>query len=108
MSFDKTQALAVINSIVIDEKPIKVDQQQLAAALDELFAKQAEKVIVDDVPTDKTVTGIDFHVYGGPDDHTSDLDEKVVAIYLIAGVVDQRGDFHEDAGHPSVRVPILA
>jgi hypothetical protein len=108
MSFDKAQAIAIVNNIIDGDKPIKVDQQKLSDALDELFAKQQVKVTIDDVEFDKTVMGIDYHIYGGVEDHNSDLDEKVIAIYLISGFVDKNGDFHEDAGHPSARVPVLA
>lgn len=108
MSFDKAQALAFINSVEINHKPIKVDQRKLSDALDNLFARQQVKVMFNDVETDKTVQGIDCHVYGGTDDDTSDLNETVMAIYLISGVVDKLGTFHEDDGHPSVRVPVIA
>jgi hypothetical protein len=94
----KQEAMTELNAVVWNDKPIKLDQDKLSLALDELFALAA----------DKEIRGLDYHIYGGKDDDTSDLDETVIAFFLITGRTDpETGFFHQDLDAlPTRRIPL--
>src|SRR3954467_4363558 len=105
MTFDKAAATAALADVSIEPGILskvggKPDAEKLSTALDELFERAKSD--------GETVSGVDYHIHGGELDHTSDLDETFLTIWLISGTVDEHGLFQPRFGFPNKRVPIVA
>lgn len=103
MSFDKVAALAALANVSIKSGILskvggRPDAEKLSAALEELFDRAKND--------GETVAGIDYHIHGGELDHTSDLDETFLTVWLISGTIDEHGLFQPRFGFPNKRVPV--